>query len=168
MLESEGHWYALYTASRAEKKVKERFEEDNIHHYLPLKTVTRIWSDRKKEVIEPVIRGYIFVKVKKKDFRKLLSTQGVVNFIREKGIPVPIPENQIENMRYMIERAQEEVEFTMEEIQPGASIRIVKGELEGLVGELVRIKGKYKVVVRLEKFGCALTTIALSSVEKLS
>lgn len=42
-------WYAVYTSSRAEKKVKIRLDEIGIVNYLPLKTEIRVWSDREKK-----------------------------------------------------------------------------------------------------------------------
>jgi len=35
------------------------------------------------------------------------------------------------------------------------------------MGELVEMKGKHKVLIRLEKFGCAITTVPASFVEKV-
>lgn len=160
-------WYALYTASRAEKKVKERFEKEDITHYLPLHEVTRVWSDRKKKVVVPVINGYIFVCITPDEMRKVKQIPGVVQFVRDKGAPAIIPESQMRNMQLMVDKSTESVEFTLEEIQPGISVRIKQGELEGLYGELVKIRGKYKVVVRLEKFGCAMTTVPVSAIEKV-
>ena len=54
-------WYAVYTSSRAEKKVKERLEQAGVNCYLPLKTEFRMWSSRRKKVSVPLIPGYIFV-----------------------------------------------------------------------------------------------------------
>lgn len=164
---NEYQWYALYTASRAEKKVKERFEKENVTHYLPLHEVTRVWSDRKKRVVVPVINGYIFVRITPDEMRKVKQIPGVVQFVRDKGAPAVIPESQMRNMQLMVDKSTEEVEFTLEDIQPGISVRITQGELEGLYGELVKIRGKYKVVVRLDKFGCAMTTIPVSAIEKV-
>ena len=92
-------WYALYTASRAEKKVKERFEKEDITHYLPLHEVTRVWSDRKKKVVVPVINGYIFVCITPDEMRKVKQIPGVVQFVRDKGAPAIIPESQMRNMQ---------------------------------------------------------------------
>ena len=46
-MESVFSWYAVYTAARAEKKVKERLDQIGIENYLPLRTEYRVWSDRK-------------------------------------------------------------------------------------------------------------------------
>ena len=50
-MESVFSWYAVYTAARAEKKVKERLDQIGIENYLPLRTEYRVWSDRKKKSI---------------------------------------------------------------------------------------------------------------------
>ena len=63
-MESVFSWYAVYTAARAEKKVKERLDQIGIENYLPLRTEYRVWSDRKKKVSVPLISGYIFVHIK--------------------------------------------------------------------------------------------------------
>ena len=159
-------WYAVYTAPRAEKKVSERFTIEGIEHYLPLQTVKRRWSDRVKEVQVPVVNGYIFVNILTTEFKKITNVYGALAFVREGGLPVSIPANQIEQLRFMVEHASEPVEYTQESFEHGESIIIIKGPLEGMMGELVEIKGKHKVVVRLERFGCAITTVPLSFVEK--
>jgi transcription antitermination factor NusG len=165
--QDELRWYAVYTAPRAEKKVSERFSDAGIQHYLPLQKTKRRWSDRIKEVLIPLISGYIFVRVSESHFEKVTKIYGALSFIREGGNPVPIPDNEIEALRMMIDSADEPVEYSTELIEKGKSVIITKGPLEGLMGELTEKKGSYKVVVRLEKLGCALTTVPLSFVEKI-
>ena len=161
------HWYAVYTAPRAEKKVSERFNEEQIEHYLPLQTVKRRWSDRIKDVIVPVINGYIFVHIPTSDFKRILNTYGAIAFVREAGAPVPIPDSQMERLRFMVDYSEEPVEFTPEQFEPGETVNICRGPLQGLMGELVHVKGKHKVIIRLESFGCALTEVPLSFLEKV-
>ena len=40
------NWYAVFTASRAEKRVKERLEQAGIENYLPVRAVER-WAKEK-------------------------------------------------------------------------------------------------------------------------
>lgn len=160
-------WYAVYTTSRAEKKVKQRLDEANIENYLPLRTEIRIWSDRKKKVSLPLIPGYIFVHIASENILKILNIPGVVTFLKEKSVPATIPDDQIHRLRMMVEHAFDEVEFMTAQVNVGDKVRVKQGNLEGLIGELVEVRGKYKIAIRLQYFGCALTTVPVSWVEKL-
>jgi len=160
-------WYAVYTAPRAEKKVGDRFEETGIEYYLPLQKVKRQWSDRVKEVVVPVVNGYIFVHIPPQDFKKVLSIYGAIAFVREGGNPAAIPDVQISRLQFMVNYSEEPIDFSPEHFEPGETISICRGPLQGMVGELLQIKGKHKVLIRLEHFGCALTTVPLSFLEKL-
>ncbi|MEG2514906.1 MAG: UpxY family transcription antiterminator, partial [Bacteroidaceae bacterium] len=135
--QSSRHWYAVYTASRAEKKVRERFVQIGIECYLPLQKVIRLWSDRKKEVEIPILTGYIFVHVETADLERVERVQGVAFLLKEHGCAVPIPDNQINTLRFMVDCADGEVEFSTEKLLPGVAIMITSGQLKGLVGELV-------------------------------
>lgn len=161
-------WYAVYTAPRAEKKVSERFSEAGIEHYLALQKVKRRWSDRVKEVVVPVVNGYIFVRIPTTDFRKVTQVYGAIAFVREAGQPVPIPDNQMDRLRFMVEYSDEPVEFSVENFERGESININKGPLQGMIGELIEVKGRHKVLVRLERFGSAITTVPISFIERIA
>jgi len=160
-------WYALYTAPRAEKKVAERFTESGIEHYLPIQKVMRKWSDRMKEVEVPVVNGYIFVYISELQFKAVLNTYGAIQFVREFGKPVPIPDKQLARLRFMVDNADGPVDFSLEDLEPGIPISIIRGPMQGLIGELKEIKGKHHVIIRIDKFGCALTTVQLSFVTPL-
>ncbi|WP_321518151.1 UpxY family transcription antiterminator [uncultured Bacteroides sp.] len=160
-------WYAVYTAPRAEKKVRERFLQSGIEHYLPVQIVTRKWHDRLKKVEQPVLSGYIFVRIVPQEAKQVLMTYGAIAFVREQSHPAPIPDEQIERLRKMVEQSDEEVEFSSSDLAPGTPVRITRGELSGLIGELVETKGKFKVAIRLSGLGCALTTVSTSCLEKL-
>lgn len=161
------YWYAVYTSSRAEKKVKERLDQAGIDCYLPLRTEYRMWSSRRKKVSVPLIPGYIFVHVGTEQFIEVLNIAGVVSFLKEKGKAVPIPDKQIEQLRFVECNAEEPMEISFEEIPIGSLIKVVRGKFTGFEGELIEVSGKYKIVIRLEHLGCALMTISASCVEKV-
>ena len=160
-------WYAAYTTSRAEKKVQERLTEAGIENYLPLKTECRIWSDRKKKISVSLISGYIFVNVTPQDFSTVLSTMGVVAFLKEEGSPVAIPDIQIERLRFVENNIAEPLEMVYEDISKGTLVEVVRGALLGFQGEMVEFKDKYRIVLRLDRLGCALVTVPLSCVKKI-
>ena len=51
------HWHAVFTASRAEKKVRDRLEELGVECFLPVQTVLRQWTYRKSRTVRCRIYG---------------------------------------------------------------------------------------------------------------
>jgi transcription antitermination factor NusG len=147
---SEIKWYALYTRPRAEKLVFNRLIEEGIETFLPLQKTYRMWSDRKKLVEKPLLTSYIFVKTNKKCFPVVYKTTGVVKFVSFEGQPVSIPQNQIDNLRLLI-NSDAEIEVTSEKLAQGDNVVVINGSLIGLTGELIRIGSKNRVVVRIDR-----------------
>ena len=54
------NWYAVFTASRAEKRVKERLEQAGIENYLPVRKVEFERNGQVRRLEIPVITGCIF------------------------------------------------------------------------------------------------------------
>lgn len=52
-------------------------------------------------------------------------------------------------------------------LAPGEQVRVIKGPLTGLEGELVTINGKSKVAVRLDMLGCAHVDMPVGFVERV-
>ena len=147
---SEDKWYALYTRPRAEKLVFQRLVEEDIETFLPLQKTYRMWSDRKKLVEKPLLSSYIFVKTNSRNFPRVYKTNGVVKFISFEGKPVSIPQNQIDNLRLLI-NSDAEIEVTSEKFAPGDNVEVINGSLIGLTGELIKIGSKNRVVVRIDR-----------------
>ena len=147
---SEEKWYAIYTRPRAEKLVFSRLIEEKIETFLPLQKTYRMWSDRKKLVEKPLLSSYIFVKTNKKNFPKVYKTNGVVKFVSFEGQPVSIPQNQIDNLRLLI-NSDAEIEVTTEKFATGDNVVVTNGALIGLTGELIKIGSKNRVVVRIDR-----------------
>ena len=144
------HWYAVYTRPRAEKIVNSRLVELNIEVFLPLYKTLRKWSDRKKIIEKPLFSSYIFVNVNSKEQNKVLRVDGVVKYISFENKAVAIPEAQINNLKLLI-GANVKIDMSSEKLEKGDNVEVVHGILSGLKGELVRIKNKNKVVVRIDR-----------------
>ena len=164
---SEEKWYALYTRPRAEKLVYQRLVEASIETFLPLQKTYRMWSDRKKLVIKPLLSSYIFVKTIPKYFPVVYKINGVVKFVSFERQPVSIPQNQIDNLRLLI-NSDAEIEVSSEQFDKGDNVEVVAGVLVGLTGELIKIGGKKRVVVRIDRLDQNLVlTIPVSFLKKI-
>lgn len=145
-------WYAIYTKSRNEKKISEFFLRDGIEHYLPLVKRIKIWSDRKKQVEEPMFPSYIFVYISEQEHLSVLRTIGVVRFITFEGKKVSIRPVQIEAIRKYAETGEEFI-ANEADYKVGKKVKVVIGGMKGLEGKLVEVLGKQRVKVEIEAIG---------------
>lgn len=161
------HWYAVYTHSRAEKKVDQRLREAGIDTFLPLQKTLRQWSDRKKLIERPVISSYVFVRTVPRQFLSIKQTEGVVRIITIEGKPAVIPDEQMINLRIL---CGSDADITVNEnlYAKGDMVEVMYGTLTGLKGELIRVGRKHKVVIRILEPGMNLTVdITASAIAKL-
>jgi transcriptional antiterminator RfaH len=160
-------WYAVYTNPRAEKQVRDRMLEAGLEVFLPLQKTFRIWSDRKKLIEKPLLPSYIFVKVVPLTFPKVYQVSGVVRFVTFEGQPASIPQNQIDNLRLLI-NSDAEIEVSRETFERGNNVEVIRGALVGLTGELVKMGPHSRVVVRIDKLDQNLiVNIPLTFLRKL-
>lgn len=149
---SEKKWYALYTRSRSEKKVLLELEYAGIEAYLPLITRMRQWSDRVKKIEEPLFRSYIFVHIHENEYYTAVNIPGAMRFVTFEGKAVDIPEKQIEAIRFYLSDP-EPVADDEQVISVGQLVRVKHGQMEGLIGRLVRYKNKHRLLVLIEAIG---------------
>lgn len=119
-------WHVVYTRSRAEKKVAQELSAKNIEHYLPLQKVLRKWKDRKKWVDTPLISGYCFVNITRKEYDQVLQTNHVVCYVAFEGKAANIPEKQINYLQRMLSQSEEEVTVTHKNYEPGQLVTKLK------------------------------------------
>jgi transcriptional antiterminator RfaH len=160
-------WYAIYTRPRAEKLVYQRLVEAGIETFLPLLKTYRQWSDRKKLVEKPLLSSYIFVKTKAKFFPVVFKTNGVVKFITFEGQPVSIPQNQIDNLRLLV-NSDADIEVTSDKFEKGDNVEVIAGAMIGLTGELIETGKNKRVIIRIDKLDQnILLTIPLTFLKKI-
>lgn len=163
----EPKWYAVYTNPRAEKLVLGRLLEDGVETFLPLQKTIRKWSDRKKIIEKPLLSSYIFVKVVPTEFPKVYKTMGVVKFVTFEGQPASIPPKQIDNLRLLI-NSDAEIEVTSEKFEKGDNVEVINGSMAGLTGELIKMGGKKRVIVRIDRLDQnIILTIPVSFLKKI-
>lgn len=144
-------WHVIYTRSRAEKKVSVELDIKNIENFLPVQKKLRQWKDRKKWVEIPLISGYCFVNITRKEYDMVLQTSNVVGYVRFEGKAAIIPQRQIDSLKQMLRQYDFEVNVTNENFAPGKRVEVIEGPMIGLRGELVKAQGKNKFIIRFNQ-----------------
>ena len=142
-------WYVIYVRSKHEKNVHSALLNKGIDASLPMKTVVRRWSDRKKKVQLPLFRGYVFVNIDLKiDNLNVLQTPGVVKFIGIRKEPSRIPDEQIHWIHLMV--AESTMVRNEKEIPVGQRVHVMTGPFKGSEGVVKRVRGRFRLVVLIE------------------
>ncbi len=164
------YWVAVLVQMCTEKKVGERLAKLNIESYVPTQKEVHQWSDRKKYVERVVIPMVVFVRVDEVLEKQLKTYSFIYKLLSYPGSKnaAVIPEEQIESLKFMLNHADSSVVLNNNLLQIGEEVRIVRGSLKGLEGELhVVDMDKMMVAIRIECLGCACVNVALTDVERL-
>lgn len=87
--------------------------------------------------------------------------------MRGESSPAVIPDEQMARFRFMLDYSEEAICMNSSPLARGEKVRVVKGPLTGLVGELVNVDGKSKIAVRLNMLGCACVNMPIGYVEAI-
>lgn len=127
-------WYALVVKSRCEFKAEEELHSINVETYLPAMVSIRKWSDRKKEIKLPLIKGYIFICATETERLYSLEQNSVVKCLFDGGRAAVIPDWQIENLKRVLEYNPK---VTVESgLVKGDLVKIIEGPFKDVVGVL--------------------------------
>lgn len=164
------YWIATLVKVCTERKVGEKLTKLNIHNWVPTQSEIHQWSDRKKQVLRVVIPMVVFAKVdeiEEKQLKNLSFIKKILTYPGQKSAAI-IPEEQIERLKFMLSNAESQVELDNNQLQIGEQVRIVRGSLKGLEGELHIIDSEKMVVaIRVECLGCACVRVSSADIERI-
>lgn len=156
-MSEEVNWYVVYTRPRWEKKVAATLAERGIPHYCPLNKVLKQWSDRKKVVMEPLFKGYVFVQVEEGKKWDIKAVDGILNYVYWLGKPAIVRNDEIDTIRKFLQEFSE-VEVVNAGISNADKVLIKQGVLMNYKGIVVEVLGN-KARVNIESMGLALSAL---------
>jgi transcription antitermination factor NusG len=153
-------WYVLYTLPNYEKKVHLSLTKNQITTFLPLQKVVRKWSDRQKIIEVPLFPNYVFIRTHKNERFKALDVYGVKYYINSGGRPALISENEINNIKKMLECPGIDIE---QNLSNGNLVTIISGPFKNMNGILFEKRGQTRFAVKLESINQILSIEICSS-----
>lgn len=162
-------WLAAYVRLHHEKKTRDRLTAMGVENFLPVQEELHQWSDRRRKIERVVIPMMIFVRVTPEERPLVLTLSSVMRYLVLRGTSAPaiIPDEQMEKFRFMLDYSDVAVELCSSPLAPGELVKVIKGPLAGLVGELITLEGKSKVAIRLDMLGCAQVDMPVGFVERV-
>jgi transcriptional antiterminator RfaH len=142
-------WYLIYTKPNQERRVSEQLADKKIRTYFPLFKTKKKWSDRIKIVYERIFPSYVFVYLTDLgDFYEGTRADGACYYVKHGKLPACMSEQDIEYVR-MIENNGENLEVVEKAFQVGQRLIINEGPLNGLSCEVIKYRGKTRIIVRV-------------------
>ena len=170
-------YYAVHVLSGRENKSRDNLIARAINQKLWQDTILQILiptektyvtrNGQRKIVDKKIFPGYIFVKAHlDDDTQKLVQgTEGVSGFVRSGTKPVPMSENEVENILKSMEDAKESAPKA--QLKQKDTVRILSGpfsDFSGIIDSYDPIKGKIKAFINI--FGRdTLTELNVDEVE---
>ena len=155
MPDNSTYWYAVHTRPRWEKKVASLLQGKDIENYCPLNKVIRQWSDRKKTILEPLFKGYVFVQVVEAAKWEVLAINGIVNYVHWLGKPARIRDSEIDTIRRFLHEF-EDIDVTETGMQVNTAVQVKQGVLMNYKGIVLEVQGN-RAKVKIESMGIQLS-----------
>jgi len=174
------HWYVAFVGPNAEKQCRDRLLRLGYEAYAATQEEIHHWKNGKHKKVEVVvITQLLFIHCTPEERKDIVNLPYIRSFLVNKAAkpnsfgvrPVTtIPDRQMQMLQFMLYKAEGPVQFVSTPVVVGDTIRIIRGDMKGLEGEVVELKGSDEryLAIRLSLLGCALLHISLSDVEKIA
>ena len=150
--DNELHWYVANTC-RQEKKIKQRLDSMGIENFIPFQQIARKIHGVDKLIEVPVIPNLVFIHTTLKTCMSLIQEYAFdMRYLRDRetGNFLIVPDKQMNDFMFLLDFSKDMVEVVNENLKKGDKVRVINGDFAGIEGELIRVKGHKRVVVRLE------------------
>lgn len=173
---SEAKWYvARMNRNNVEKATAERLAKQKYETYVATQKVLRVWKNgRRKEVEQVVIPSMVFIHCTEAQRLVAAHDPNISRFLTNRASNVgarkvvTIPDDQINRLKYMLGASDEPVEFTPEVYHTGDKVRVVRGNLIGLEGEVTEaVDGKSTLIINIDLLGSAKLKISTADLERI-
>lgn len=138
------NWYVAYVKPNHERKDALMIGKLGYETYVAIQKVWRQWSDRRKLIDKVVITQIVFIKCDMKEAEKLERLSFILHFLRKPGtrLKATIPDDQIDNLKIVLDNADESVTFSADQFSKGDAVSIRFGKFAGVTGTVEKIDGK--------------------------
>ncbi len=173
------HWFVAIVNHNSEKQSSEKLNDLHIENYLPTQTELRVWRNgRKARVDRIVIPSVIFVHCTEQKRKEIVGLPFIFRFMTDRaGVSVDslrkplamlaiVPDEQIERLKFILGQSDIPVSMTERPYKVGDKVRVIRGSLKGLEGEVLNLgNSKSELIVVLDFFGCARLLIDTMNLE---
>ena len=158
MVDNQKYWFAARTRDKQEFAVRKSLESLqseahlDVDYYFPTRVVVTQLKYRRKRSEVPVIRNLIFVRATKQTACDLSNVYSVRLFYMKDLFThsmLVVPDKQMEDFMFVMDLNPDGVCFDIEPLTVGRKVKVIKGELSGVEGEVATESNRTYVVIRI-------------------
>lgn len=120
-------------------------QELDIESYLPLVKKVKQWSDRKKNVLEPLFTGYLFVKLLPSELDKPRYINGVINYLSFEKRKAIVTDAEIDNLKYLVDNGYS-LNSEVDKIKVGTKVKLLLSSFKNEVAFVNEINNDFAVI----------------------
>ena len=159
VIENQKHWFAARTRDKQEFAVRKSLdklkseEKLDLDYYLPTRFVISQLKYRRKRSEVPVIRNLVFVHSTKQTACDISNIYNVPLFYMKDlstHSMLVVPDKQMEDFMFVMDLNPDGVSLNSEILTVGHKVKVIKGELSGIEGEVAIEANKTYVVIRIK------------------
>lgn len=173
----EAKWFVAIVNSRHEKSVAEKLQTTGIETYVAAQKEMRVWKNGRRKLIDRVvIPSMVFVKCTERQRRQIVNLSYINRFLVNRtadsgGLNKPVAvvdDAEIQKLKFMLGQSDTSVEFAPTEFRVHDNVRVIRGSLRGLEGEIrENSDSTHTLVISLSILGGATVNIQPQDVEKI-
>jgi len=185
MNEPEKSWFIAIVGNRQEKSSSLLLKTCGYETYVAVQSELHEWSQKRRRMVDRVvITNVVFIHCTEKQRRDIFGDKRfelkdcVKYFLTNRaGQPdkygnkpvAKVLDSDIARLRFMLENAENPVQFESADFRIGQQVRVIRGGLQGMDGLVEKCQdGSHKLVVRIESLGHAKVSIDAASLEPVS
>lgn len=152
MAEERECWFVARTRKGHELSVRDRLRELGEEHFIPSKRTLRVRGNRRKEVEAPLIPNLVFLRATKSHACELANGGLLPIFYiidRNTRTLLQVPQKQMEDFMQVLDLSPDSLCLSELPLRLGGKVRILKGDLAGVEGELLSLPTRTYVVVQV-------------------
>lgn len=115
------------------------------------------WSDRKKIILEPLFKGYVFVRIPESMKWDMKNIDGILNYVYWLGKPAIVKEEEIDTIRKFLQEFKD-IEVVDKQLSVHSKVLIKQGVFMNFNGIIIEVIGN-KAKVNIESMGIQLSAV---------
>ena len=143
-------WFVARTRCGQELGVRSRLQNAGVEHFIPVEKRPNYRGQMKEH---PLINCLVFIRATKQEACDMKTVGGLpVNFMFDyaRHTMLTVPDKQMDDFRRVLDCSLTEGGLIDRPLALGERVRVTKGPLKGVEGNVLELQGEYYVVVGLD------------------